>query len=40
MANNMPSGGTLGRNTYRGPGFANWNFSLAKKFSLSERWKF
>lgn len=37
--NTMPHGGNLGRNTFRGPGFANWNFSLAKAFSLAERAK-
>ena len=33
----MPFGGNLGRNTLRGPGFTNWNFSVAKTFSLTER---
>lgn len=39
LSNSMPGGGNLGRNTFRGPGLANWNFSLAKTISLSERWK-
>ena len=30
----MPLGGTLGRNTFRGPGFANTNLSLMKRFSI------
>jgi hypothetical protein len=30
----MEVGGTLGRNTFRGPGFANTNLSLMKRFSL------
>jgi hypothetical protein len=29
--------GNLGRNTYRGPGFAQTDLSLSKKFRLSER---
>jgi hypothetical protein len=28
--------GNLGRNTFRGPGFANWDFGLFKRFQLSE----
>jgi len=40
LAYSMPYGGNLGRNTFRGPGFTNWNFSLAKTFSVTERWKF
>ncbi|MDZ7637209.1 MAG: hypothetical protein U5J83_03000 [Bryobacterales bacterium] len=28
--------GNLGRNTYRGPGFANWDFGLFKRFQLTE----
>jgi outer membrane receptor protein involved in Fe transport len=39
LANSMAGGGNLGRNTFRGPGLANWNFSLAKTISLSERLK-
>ena len=39
LANSMPGGGTLGRNTFRGPAYAQWNFSLSKKISLTERWK-
>jgi hypothetical protein len=29
--------GNLGRNTYRGPGFAETNLSLSKRFSITER---
>jgi hypothetical protein len=32
----MPGGGNLGRNTFRGPSFQNWNFSLMKKVALRE----
>lgn len=34
LRNSMPKGGNLGRNTFRGPGYANFNMSLAKRFSL------
>ena len=30
----MPVGGNLGRNTFRGPGYANFNMSLTKRFTL------
>jgi hypothetical protein len=33
----MPFGGNLGRNTFRGPAFANVNVSLLKEFAVSER---
>jgi hypothetical protein len=33
----MPYGGNLGRNTFRGPGFALWNLSLMKPFAISDR---
>jgi hypothetical protein len=36
LANSMPGGGNLGRNTFRGPGFQNWNFSLLKKVIIRE----
>jgi hypothetical protein len=39
LANSMPGGGNLGRNTFRGPGFANWNISLAKTIASFERMK-
>jgi hypothetical protein len=29
--------GNLGRNTFRGPGQQNWDFSLIKNFKLTER---
>jgi hypothetical protein len=34
LRNSMPTGGNLGRNTFRGPGYANFNMSLAKKIEL------
>lgn len=38
LKNSMPTGGTLGRNTFRGPGYANFNMSLGKRITLpSER---
>ena len=36
LANSMPGGGNLGRNTFRGPRFQNWNFSLLKSFKIRE----
>jgi hypothetical protein len=30
----MIGGGNLGRNTFRGPGYANFNMSLAKRFTI------
>jgi len=36
LANSMPGGGNLGRNTFRGPGFQNWNFSLLKSIKIRE----
>ena len=39
LANSMLLGGNLGRNTFRGPSFSNWNFSLAKTFTISKRLK-
>jgi hypothetical protein len=38
LANSSPTGGNLGRNTFRGPSFENWNFSVIKKISLRENW--
>jgi hypothetical protein len=29
--------GTMGRNTCRGPGYRNWDFSLVKNWTLGER---
>jgi outer membrane receptor protein involved in Fe transport len=40
LANTMPGGGNLGRNTFRGPSFQNWNFSLMKTFTLWEQVRF
>jgi hypothetical protein len=34
IRNSMPFGGNLGRNTFRGPGYANTNLSLMKRFNL------
>ena len=34
LKNSMPVGGTLGRNTFRGPGYSNTNVSLMKRFKL------
>jgi hypothetical protein len=39
LANSMPGGGNLGRNTFRGPAFENWNFSLMKKVAFREHWQ-
>ena len=36
LANSMSGGGNLGRNTFRGPGFNAWNFSVGKTFSITE----
>jgi hypothetical protein len=30
--------GTLGRNTFRAPGLATWDFGLFKRFQLKEDW--
>jgi hypothetical protein len=32
----MPRGGNLGRNTFRGPGFQSWNFSMLRNFKITE----
>ncbi len=37
LANSMPGGGNLGRNTFRGPGFNQWNVSLLKRIKVTER---
>lgn len=39
LANSMPGGGNLGRNTFRGSSFQNWNFSLLKNISIKENWR-
>jgi hypothetical protein len=39
LANSMPFGGNLGRNTFRGPRYANTNISLMKEFAVTERWR-
>ena len=38
LANSMPGGGNLGRNTLRGPSFQNWNLSLMKTMAIKENW--
>jgi hypothetical protein len=35
----MPFGGNLGKNTFRGPGFALWNLSVMKPFPVTEGWR-
>jgi hypothetical protein len=40
LANSMPGGGNLGRNTFRGPSFQQWNFSLLKSVKLRENMQF
>jgi carboxypeptidase family protein len=37
LANSMPSGGNLGKNTFRGPGLSLWNLDLARAFPIRER---
>jgi len=39
LINSMPGGGNLGRNTFRGPNFQQWNFSLLKSISITEALK-
>jgi hypothetical protein len=39
LENSMPGGGNLGRNTFRGPTYQQWNFSLMKSISITERGK-
>jgi hypothetical protein len=39
LANSMPGGGNLGRNTFRGPGFMQTNFSLFKDIPITESWR-
>ena len=34
LRHTMPNGGTLGRNTFRGPGYSNTNMSLMKRFMM------
>jgi hypothetical protein len=36
LAYSMLGGGNLGRNTFRGPSFHNWNFSLMKKITVRD----
>ena len=37
LANSMPEGGNLGRNTYRGPAFTIWNLNIVKTVELHEK---
>ena len=37
LANSMPFGGNLGKNTFRGPGLSLWNLDLARAFPIRER---
>lgn len=37
LANSMPFGGNLGKNTFRGPGLSVWNLNLARTFPINER---
>src|SRR5688572_10532523 len=39
LANSMPGGGNLGRNTFRGTSFRNWNFSVMKSIAIAENLK-
>lgn len=39
LANSSAVFGNLGRNTFRGPKFANWNLGLFKNFQIGERVK-
>jgi len=39
LANSSSVFGNLGRNTFRGPKFYNWNIGLFKNFQITERWK-
>jgi Carboxypeptidase regulatory-like domain/TonB dependent receptor len=36
LANSMAGGGNLGRNTFRGPSFQQWNASLMKRITIKE----
>jgi hypothetical protein len=36
LANSMAGGGNLGRNTFRGPSFQQWNASLMKRIAIKE----
>jgi len=33
----MPGGGNLGKNTFRGPGYEQWNFSMLKSIAIKEQ---
>jgi len=39
LAKSMAGGGNLGRNTFRGPSFQNWNVSLMKRITIKEDWQ-
>ena len=40
LKNSMPQGGTLGRNTFRGPAYSSTNLSLQKSFRLPREMSF
>lgn len=40
LTSSMSGGGNLGRNTFRGPNFQQWDFSLKKKVTIRENMKF
>ena len=37
LANSRSTFGNLGRNTFRGPGFAQWNLTASKNIRITER---
>jgi hypothetical protein len=37
LTNSMPGGGNLGRNTFRGPSYQQWNFSMLKSIKIKEQ---
>ncbi|MEO7653407.1 MAG: hypothetical protein ABIZ80_23355, partial [Bryobacteraceae bacterium] len=37
LANSMPFGGNLGKNTFRGPGLSLWNLNLTKSMRVTEK---
>jgi hypothetical protein len=39
LANSMPFGGNLGRNTFRGPSYHNWNLFLMISIDIRESWQ-
>lgn len=39
LASSDPDGGNLGRNTFRGPYYKQWNLGFSKIFYITERWR-